>query len=334
MPGAHHAHSAEAPGRVCSLIPSLPEEFRDTLLHLPRPEGLHTAPFSRCYITICEKRAQARLPTPLLFFQQPLLENSRSDASSHGQTGYREHQSNGDRCQGRAGGAFRQEATRGLRSLAEPKGQEVGAPRTTPGFLAGAAAEWMAQTWERKRKWGGAGFGGPRRVWVGPPGTHPWDGDLTLSVAREKEKQEREKKQEKAVMQGKAPSTGGHTVRTPPCCAHMRLKFSDWRAGCCRPVGVTQSRAGGEQRLTVRRPVQSGSPGAEPTRSAPGEAPSPSTLAISFQQKKKKPHLVCQLHGVTFSTLRKCTKFSCASLSVDVRSSVFRSIFCTPEYPT
>lgn len=88
-------------------------------------------------------------------------------------------------------------------------------------------------------------------------------------------------------MQGKAPSTGGHTVRTPPCCAHMRLKFSDWRAGCCRPVGVTQSRAGGEQRLTVRRPVQSGSPGAEPTRSAPGEAPSPSTLAISFQQKKK-----------------------------------------------
>ena len=108
-----------------------------------------------------------------------------------------------------------------------------------------------------------------------------------LSVAREKKKQEREKRQEKAVTQGTAPGTWGHPVRTPPCRAHVRLKFSDWRAGCCRPAGVTQSRAAGERRLTVRRPVPSGSPGAEPKRSAPGEAPSPSTLAISFQQKKK-----------------------------------------------
>lgn len=46
-----------------------------------------------------------------------------------------------------------------------------------------------------------------------------------------------------------------------------------------------------------------GSP-ARPKRSAPGEARTPSALAVYFfPKKKKKPRVVCQLHGVAISTL-------------------------------
>ena len=40
-------------------------------------------------------------------------------------------------------------------------------------------------------------------------------------------------------------------------------------------------------------------------RSALGEARTPSALIVSFfpENKKRKPHVVCQLHGVAISTL-------------------------------
>lgn len=83
------------------------------------------------------------------------------------------------------------------------------------------------------------------------------------------------------------------------------------------PISVTPTRDSESQTGGVGAAVQRASRGAgwlmvqhlgspaRPKRSAPGEAWTPSALAVYFflEKKKKKPRVVCQLHGVAISTL-------------------------------
>lgn len=80
-----------------------------------------------------------------------------------------------------------------------------------------------------------------------------------------------------------------------------------------------------------------GSP-ARPKRSAPGEARTPSALAVYFFPKKKKK-ASCGLPtswsgNFYLKRLRNCTKFSSVSpLPEDGRSFIFRSIFAPLSSP-
>lgn len=133
-------------------------------------------------------------------------------------------------------------------------------------------------------------------------------------------------------MQEMGPWAGGVTLQGPVSVTPTRDSESQTGG-----VGAAVQRASrGAGWLMVQ---QLGSP-ARPKRSAPGEAWTPSALAVYFfLGKKKKKKASCGLPtswsgNFYLKRLRNCTKFSLVSpLPEDGRSFIFRSIFAPLSSP-